>query len=247
MISDIGRGTAYLARGVALIKNPKIRPYVLIPLTLNILLFGGLIWAGFSQLSTLVEWLMSFVPGWLAFLEGILWLLISSFALVLVFFTFTPIANIISAPFNAIMSEKIEELLTGKDINSNVSLMTIIKDSILSQLGKLVYILLWSLVLLVISLIPLINFMAPVLWVIFGSWLLSLEYLDYPMGNHDLTFKQQKIALKKRRGLALGFGGGIMVLTSIPVINFIVIPVAVAGATAMWVDEFNADHALQNT
>lgn len=247
MISDIGRGTAYLARGVALIKNPKIRPYVLIPLTLNILLFGGLIWAGFSQLSTLVEWLMSFVPGWLAFLEGILWLLISSFALVLVFFTFTPIANIISAPFNAIMSEKIEELLTGNDINSNVSLMTIIKDSILSQLGKLVYILLWSLVLLVISLIPLINFMAPVLWVIFGSWLLSLEYLDYPMGNHDLTFKQQKIALKKRRGLALGFGGGIMVLTSIPVINFIVIPVAVAGATAMWVDEFNADHALQNT
>ena len=247
MISDIGRGTAYLARGVALIKNPKIRPYVLIPLTLNILLFGGLIWAGFSQLSTLVEWLMSFVPGWLAFLEGILWLLISSFALVLVFFTFTPIANIISAPFNAIMSEKIEELLTGKDINSNVSLMTIIKDSILSQLGKLVYILLWSLVLLVISLIPLINFMAPVLWVIFGSWLLSLEYFDYPMGNHDLTFKQQKIALKKRRGLALGFGGGIMVLTSIPVINFIVIPVAVAGATAMWVDEFNADHALQNT
>jgi len=247
MIKDIGRGTAYLARGVTLIKNPRIRPYVLIPLALNIILFGGLIWAGFSQLSTLIEWLMSFVPDWLAFLEGILWLFISSFALVLVFFTFPPIANIISAPFNAIMSEKIEELLTGRDINSNVSLMTIIKDSILSQIGKLVYIAFWSLGLLLISLIPLVNFMAPFLWVVFGSWLLSLEYLDYPMGNHDLTFKQQKQTIKKRRGLALGFGGGIMVLTSIPVINFIVIPVAVAGATAMWVDELSAGNALENS
>jgi len=142
------------------------------------------------------------------------------------------------------MAEKVEELLTGKDINSGVSLMTIIKDSIMSQIGKLVYILLWSLVLIIISFIPVINLISPFLWLIFGSWLLSLEYLDYPMGNHDLTFKQQKQTLKKRRGLSLGFGGSVMVLTSIPIINFIVMPVAVAGATAMWVDQLSNSGGL---
>jgi CysZ protein len=244
MIKDIARGTGYLARGVSLIKHKSIRRYVLMPLALNIILFGGLIWAGFSQFSPTVDWLMSFVPSWLGFLEGLLWLFLTLFTAVLVFFVFTPVANIISAPFNAIMSEKIEELLTGKDINSGVSLITIIRDSILSQLGKLVYIGLWSLGLLVISLIPLINIIAPFLWLIFGSWLLSLEYLDYPMGNHDLTFRQQKDNLKKRRGLALGFGGGIMVLTSIPIINFMVIPIGVAGATAMWVDQLSGSNEV---
>lgn len=244
MITDIGRGTGYLAKGFSLIKTKGIRRYVLLPLTLNILLFGGLIWLGYAQFEPMVSWMMSYIPGWLGFLEGILWLVITLLTAIVVFFTFTPIANIISAPFNAIMSEKIEEMLTGKDINSGVSLMTIIKDSILSQLGKLVYIMLWSAGLLLISLIPLVNFISPLLWVIFGAWLLSLEYMDYPMGNHDLTFQQQKDTLKKRRGLALGFGGSVMVLTSIPIINFVVIPVAVAGATAMWVDQINKGQTL---
>ena len=245
MITDIGRGTSYLAKGFSLIKTKGIRRYVLIPLSLNILLFSALIWFGYARLSPTVEWMMSFIPGWLSFLEGILWIFITSFTAIIVFFAFTPIANIVAAPFNAIMSEKIEELLTGRDINSNVSLMTIIKDSILSQIGKLMYIAIWSLGLLVISMIPLINFMAPVLWILFGSWLMSLEYLDYPMGNHDLTFKQQKAALKKRRGLALGFGGGVMVLTSIPVINFLVMPLATAGATAMWVEQLDENRSKE--
>jgi CysZ protein len=90
---------------------------------------------------------------------------------------------------------------------------------------------------LVVSLIPVINFIAPVLWVVFGSWLLALEYLDYPMGNHDLSFSRQKQVLAGRRGLSLGFGGMVMILTSIPLVNFFVMPIAVAGATAMWVDQ----------
>ncbi len=240
MIADIGRGTGYLAKGLSLISSKGIKRYVLIPLSLNIFLFGALIWTGYSQFAPTVEWMMSFVPDWLSFLESILWLFITSLTAIIVFFIFTPVANIIAAPFNAIMAEKVEELLTGQDINSNVSLMTIIKDSIMSQIGKLVYILLWSLLLLLISFIPVINIISPFLWIIFGSWLLSLEYLDYPMGNHDLTFKQQKETLKKRRGLSLGFGGSVMILTSIPIINFIVMPVAVAGATAMWVDQLSA-------
>ena len=111
-----------------------------------------------------------------------------------------------------------------------------------SQLGKLAYILLWSIALILFSLIPLLNFAAPILWVIFGSWLLSLEYLDYPMGNHELVFSRQKQLLGQRKGLALGFGGATMVLTSIPFLNFIVMPVAVAGATVLWVEQLQASN-----
>jgi CysZ protein len=148
------------------------------------------------------------------------------------------VANIVAAPFNALMSEKIEIYLTGKAPSSNVSFAKMALDAIGSQLRKLVYILLWALGLFLISLIPVINLIAPVLWVIFGSWLLSLEYFDYPMGNHDLVFDEEKRQLRERRGIALGFGGGVMVLTSIPIVNFITMPVAVAGATLLWVEQF---------
>jgi len=241
MIKDTARGAAYLAKGLSLIQGKGIRQYVIIPLVLNIILFGGLIWFGYAEFGPLVDKAMSYVPNWLGFLSGILWLIIVLLTAIIVFFAFSPIANIIAAPFNAVMAEKIEQKLTGREVNANVSLMTIIKDSIMSQLGKLVYILLWTLLLLIISMIPVINFISPFLWVLFGSWLLSLEYLDYPMGNHALTFKQEKQALKKRRGLALGFGGSVMALTTIPVVNFFVMPVAVAGATAMWVDQLSQD------
>jgi CysZ protein len=34
-----------------------------------------------------------------------------------------------------------------------------------------------------------------------------------------------------------------MVLTSIPIINFITMPVAVAGATVLWVEQFQPNQA----
>jgi len=63
---------------------------------------------------------------------------------------------------------------------------------------------------------------------------LSLEYMDYPMGNHGLDFKAQLKALRRVRLNALSFGGGLTLLMMIPVLNFAAMPAAVAGATAMW-------------
>jgi CysZ protein len=236
MFSDITTGATCLGRGLKLISQPGIRRYAVMPLLINIFLFGGLIWIGYAQFSPLVESAMSYVPGFLDFLRWLIWLLITMLTAIIVFFTFTPIANIVAAPFNALLSEKIENKLTGKDIGSGSSFVKMIHDSVLSQLRKLVYILLWSAALLLVSIIPLINFVAPLLWVIFGSWLISLEYLDYPMGNHELSFTREKQILSKRRGLSLGFGSSVMVLTSIPLLNFIVMPVSVAGATVLWVE-----------
>ena len=245
MITDIIKGSVYLGRGFQTIRQPGVRLYVVVPLLINILLFASLIWFGFDQFSPLVEKLISLVPEFLDFLRWIIWLLISAFTAIVVFFTFTPIANIVSAPFNALLSERIEARLSGKTISTNSSFIKIARDSILSQLRKLIYILLWSAALLLISLIPVINIAAPFLWVIFGSWLLSLEYLDYPMGNHELDFKSEKQILARRKGLALGFGGSVMILTSIPVINFIVMPVAVAGATILWVEQLAGESRVQ--
>jgi len=222
-------------------RQPGVRIYAVMPLLINIVLFASLIWFGYEQFSPLIDYMMSGVPAIFNFLRWIIWLIISTFTAIFVFFAFTPIANIVAAPFNALLSEKIEIRLTGKTIGVNSSFMKMARDSFLSQIRKLVYIIFWSAVLLLISLIPLVNFAAPFLWVIFGSWLLSLEYLDYPMGNHELNFTRQRQILTARKGLSLGFGSSVMVLTSIPLLNFIVMPAAVAGATVLWVEQLERE------
>ncbi len=239
MVGDISLGTQALARGLRLLVKPGIRGYVVVPLIINILLFGALIWYGYSLFQPFVEYLMGFVPGWLDFLEGLIWLFFGLLAAITVFFAFTPVANIVAAPFNALMAEKIEALLTGRPPESDVGFVRMALDAVRSQLGKLIYILLWAAGLSLASLIPPITLVAPLLWFVFGSWLLSLEYFDYPMGNHDLTFAEQKRSLAARRGLALGFGGGVMIMTSIPIVNFIAMPVAVAGATLLYVEQLS--------
>ena len=223
-------------------RQPGVRIYAVMPLLINTVLFASLIWFGYERFSPLVDYMMSGIPAIFNFLRWIIWIIISTFTAIFIFFTFTPIANIVAAPFNALLSEKIEIRLTGKTIGVNSSFMKMARDSFLSQIRKLVYIIFWSAVLLLISLIPLVNFAAPFLWVIFGSWLLSLEYLDYPMGNHELKFTRQRQILAARKGLSLGFGSSVMVLTSIPLLNFIVMPVAVAGATVLWIEQL--DHEM---
>lgn len=247
MLADIAIGTQAMARALSLLNRPEVRVYVIVPLAINLLLFGALVYFGYNQFNLFVERLMSSVPDIFQFIEWLLWLLFGGLAAITVFFAFTPVANIVAAPFNALMAEKIEAYLRGVPASSDISFTRMALDAISSQLRKLIYILLWALGLFLISFIPVINLIAPFLWIIFGSWLLSLEYFDYPMGNHDIGFDEQKRLLRARRGIALGFGSTVMIMTSIPFINFFAMPVSVAGATLLWVEQFQPDPSPTKT
>ncbi|MEZ5582290.1 MAG: hypothetical protein R3F37_05475 [Candidatus Competibacteraceae bacterium] len=47
--------------------------------------------------------------------------------------------------------------------------------------------------LLVLFVIPGVNVIAPLLWLVFGAWMLALQYADYPMGNHGLRFRSNVV------------------------------------------------------
>ena len=57
------------------------------------------------------------------------------------------------------------------------------------------------------------------------------------MGNHGLKGREMRRRLGRKRLTSLSFGGGVLTLTSIPIVNFIAMPVAVCGATAYWVGQ----------
>jgi len=111
-------------------------------------------------------------------------------------------------------------------------------------MSKLIYLALWSIPLLIRGVIPLVNVAAPFVVFAFGAWMFSLEYIDYPMGNHGKFFKDVKRSLQQKRPMALGFGFVVAVFSIIPVINLVVMPIAVAGATALYVDHIGSQQMV---
>lgn len=234
-------GANGLLRGFALLNTSGLRRFVLVPLLINIAVFSAAIWVLAQQFSQLMDKLLGYLPDWMSsWFEWLLWPIFAAVALLLVFYTFAIVANIIAAPFNGLLAEAVEKHLTGQPLPPDSSLVTVVKEfpvAILDEARKLLYYLLRAIPLLLLFVIPMVNLAAPFLWILFSAWMLTVEYCDYPMGNHNLRFKEQRALLGKKKLLGLGFGSVTLLGTMIPFINFLVMPAAVAGATSLWVNQ----------
>ncbi|MES1944985.1 sulfate transport protein CysZ [Salinisphaera sp. PC39] len=240
-IGDMARGPAYLWQGFALIREPGLRSVVALPLAINVIVIAGLLWLFGSQWSVWLDAWLAGLPGWLAWLESVLWWLGFLLAILLFCYFFTLLANLIAGPFNGILSSRVERHLTGHEPETGMTLWGEIADGAVGEARRLLYYagraLLLGLLSLVLLFIPVVNALVPILWFAFGAYMLAFEYLDAPMGNRGLPFAIKRRRLAERRWLGLGFGGTVTLITALPLINLVVMPAAVAGATALWLAE----------
>lgn len=242
MISNPVTGAGYFFKGLSLLNKPGVRRFVIMPLLINILIFAGLIWLSADRFGGFIDWMTPSLPDWLLWLTWLLWLVFGLMAFIVLFFGFSILANLVGAPFNSYLAGAVEKYLTGQALpETGKSLWQDVVDALLGELKKILYYLLWAIPLVIINFIPGINLLAPVLWAVFGAWMLSLEYTDYPLGNYGLTFPAIRRKISEHRMLSLGFGGAVMLATLIPLFNFLVMPVAVAGATALRVEQIPLD------
>lgn len=159
----------------------------------------------------------------------------------LFYFTFTTITNFIAAPFNALLAEKVELQLTGEQLN-NMTVAEMLKDvprMLKREWQKMAYSIPRFIALFLLSFVPVVGqTVVPVLTFVFGAWLLAIQYCDYPFDNHKISFKRMRNALGQRKILNFTFGTFVSIFTALPFVNLVVMPVAVCGATAMWVEEY---------
>src|SRR5690606_29977604 len=183
MQAPVLSGPQYLREGLKLVMSPNLRLFVLLPLAVNLLLFGGLIYFAAHQFSLWVDALMPSLPDWLGFLSYILWPLFVVLVILMVFFTFTLVANVIAAPFNGFLAEKVEVVVRGEDNFPAFSwgeLAAMVPRTFGREMRKLGYFLPRAIGLFILSLIPVVNVIAAPLWLIFGIWMMAIQYIDYP-------------------------------------------------------------------
>ena len=237
---SIVRGASYLLRGMRLLNQPGIRAYAVIPALINMVLFIAVTVFVFTGLDKWVNSLIPTLPHWLQWLDWLVWAVAFIAAIVLSFFAVSLVANLVAAPFNEILAERVERYLTGNTPAQHAApFLSGLAAALMNELRKLGYFAVRAAPLLLLYLIPGVNAAAPLIWLLFSAWMMAVEYVDYPMGNHGLGFLIQRRALSQNRLLALGFGAAVLTLTAIPVINLIIMPAAVAGAAVMWVEKLS--------
>jgi CysZ protein len=235
---NVIRGADYLVQGLALLSRPGIRPFVLVPLAINAVLFGGALWWGAQQVGALGTLVSGWLPQWLEWLSWLLWPVFFLLALLFVGYGFSIVANLIAAPFNGYLAEKTEQLLTGAPLateNNWKSILLLVPRSIGRELRKLLYFVPLLLGVFVLSMVPGINAVGAPLGFLVASWMMALQYLDYPIDNHAMSFSRVKQAARQQRLTSMGFGGAVMLGTMVPLLNLVIMPAAVCGATAYWV------------
>ena len=225
---------AYLFKGLTLLVGAPLRSFVIIPVLINVVLYSAALTLGYYYMADLIE---RFIPGWLHWLSWLLWPLFFISFFIAGFFTFTVLANQLASPFYGKLSAKTAALINGQTgLGVEQPLIKVMS----AELTRAGYLLRLALPLLILSIIPGLNVIAPFLWALFGAWGMALEYMAYPLENAGVLFPEQKQLVKSIRWGALSFGGIAAMGLAIPVLNIIVAPAAVIGAT-IYVNEVGKD------
>lgn len=240
VLEEFSRGAHCLFLGFTWLTRPGIRGYVILPLLINLVLFAVAIALGAHYFGTWLHHWISVLPHWLAWLDMLLWIIFALAAVVVLFYTFTLIASLIAAPFDIFLSMRVEAALTGHRPETGRSLTMDMVVGLRGQIQRLLY-LLWRMVLIgiagiVLTFVPLLGVLTPLLWFVFTAWTLAIIYSDFPLSNRGVTFTAQRVLFRPRRVRLLGFGAATALCTMLPVINFVIMPAAVVGATLLWTE-----------
>jgi CysZ protein len=156
--------------------------------------------------------------------------------LILVFFYFSLFKYlflVIGSPLFAYLSEKTEALIAGKDFPfSFPQMMKDIARSIRLALRNCLWQTVYTVSILILSFIPLVGWITPVISAFVECYYYGFSMLDYSCERHKLSPAESIAFIGKRRGLAIGNGLVFYLMHFVPFVGWILAPsYAVVAAT----------------
>lgn len=221
-----------LIQALQLLGDKRLRVYLIIPFLINATLYSLAFYFGYQTVASLID---NLIPAWLHWLNWILWPLFLISFLLLGFFSFTLLANLIAAPSYSRLSAKTLEIMGGQQVAKTEQSFSKV---LLAELKRTRYILMRLVPLGLLFLIPVLNLLAPVLWTLFTAWGIAMEFMAYPLEERGLLFTEQTQFLQQRRISVLTFGGIIAFGMAVPILNLFICQLAVITAT-LYVQQVN--------
>ncbi len=185
------------------------------------------------QKTGLKDWMQQMQNSWLSFFlifgQFILYLVLMLFYFSLLKYLFL----IIGSPLFAYLSEKTEAIIEGKSYPFNLSLLlSDILRSVRLALRNLIWQTVYIISILILSFIPVIGWITPLLALALECYYLGFSMLDYSFERNKLSPSQSIEFISKHKGLAIGNGLIFYMMHLFPIIGWILAPgYAVIAAT----------------
>jgi len=228
------RGIRAFLDGARAARAPGLGRYTWLPLLVSFLIIAVGLTLAFGYLGDLAAYLTAQLPEWLAFLRLILVPLLYLLGILMGAWLLALLAVLVASPFLGDLSAAVERLEGGAGPEYRQSLWAGAVSAVGRELRKLAYYLPRLVVVFLVTLIPLVNAAAPILWFVFGAWIMAVQFCDYPNENRGRPFRDTLALLQRNRATALGYGSCATLAMAVPLVNLLLIPAAVAGGTLLW-------------
>lgn len=238
---------AYI-KAISFVFNNGLWIYFLYPFFISLLLFFG----GFAlvhQFSDFVRsWLMDIVDpyiassSWLSYLTTALSFIVNILFAIIFYFFYSAIVKyivlIVMSPVMALLSEKAEEIITGKKYKFNFSqLLQDILRGISIALRNMIIELSIILICFILVWIPVIGWLSPIFLFVVSYYFYGFSMIDYTSERRKLNVSQSVAYIRKNKGLAIGNGFIFALLFAFPIIGAIVVAVLAPVAATIAVIE----------
>ena len=234
-------GIKYFFQGLRLCIHKGMKRYMLVPIIINIFIIIIGCYASISWACNYTgELIAGSLPEWLFWIKYLVFPIIFAAIILITLYLFTTITLIVGAPFYSLLSEKAESILINEP-TPDVPISQTIRETpamVGRELAKLIYRLPFIILNLFMLFIPIIG---QVVIIYTGSWCYALDFTSYGFENNHIQLKKTYPALKKYRKTCLSFGICVWASLLIPFLNLFMIPAAVCGGTALWVDILRPD------
>ena len=231
---SFGVGLECFLHGTRLARAKPLRPFVWLPMAVGLVVIASLLVAGYAWVRDFVVWLVDLLPAWLAWLAAVLRALAYVAGLLLAGWLFGFLAVVFASPFLGLLSARAEREAFGTAPDFDESALRAALSAIRREARKLAYHLPRLVAVFALTLLPVLNLIAPFVVFAFGAWMMAVQFADYAAENRGLDFRDTLALLRTNRAAALGFGVLPTLLLAIPFAALFVIPATACGAAVLW-------------
>jgi CysZ protein len=228
ILTQIKTGLASYREAHDFIRKHSFYSYFLMPIVFNFLLFmffSGLVWHYSSLAADYIYFNLgidTYDFGKAGFLKPVLHftiaLILKLLGMVIYILTFRYIILILMAPVLTIVSERVEEIVTGEEFS--FEWLQFLKD-----MGRGMYIafrnllkeIFYTVILFFFSFIPLIGFASPVLLFMMESYFYGFSMMDYTLERKKMSLSQSESFIWGNKFIAITLGAvfNLLVIVSI--------------------------------
>lgn len=229
---DVSSGVGSYGKALKLISKLNLWKFFLIPALIGVIIGAGIVWLAIGFSDDIGDWISKIwfidwgketfttISHWIG---GIIVIIIG---MVL----FKHIVQAFSSPFMGPVSEKVEEYLTGKEIESN-NFMILLLRGIKINVRNLFLELFYTFLLFILGFIPILNIVSVILIFRVQAYYAGFGNMDYTLERH-MTYNESITFVKRHKGVAVGNGIIFTLMLIIPFIGVLItLPVSTVAST----------------